>query len=39
MFIIKACFDFVLMSIVMALSIVRSKEFFKYLKIKLVINT
>ena len=34
MFIIKACFDFVLMSIVMALSIVRSKEFFKYLKIK-----
>ena len=33
-FIIKACFDFVLMSIIMALSIVRSKEFLKYLKIK-----
>ena len=33
-FIIKACLDFVLMSIIMALSIIRSKEFLKYLKIK-----
>lgn len=33
-FIIKACLDFMLMSIIMALSIIRSKEFLKYLKIK-----
>tara|TARA_B100000900_G_scaffold44884_1_gene33393 strand:+ start:116 stop:1360 length:1245 start_codon:yes stop_codon:yes gene_type:complete len=31
---IKACLDFILMSIIMALSIVKSKQFLKYLKIK-----